>query len=173
MPKKNSRKRSISLLLITLFCAFGAMTWANECTVAPFGTGDFWVSSYGDDTVLRFDEVGNYLGSFSSPQLDGPRSITVMPSGEVYVASQLNDQILVFDGSGTFLRSFVDVELDGPTGAAIAPNGDYIVCSFSNNKVLRFNASETRIATYSAILYRSACNPTQHVTSLLLPPILL
>ncbi len=133
--------RILAVALILLLAVASSLQ-AGDCQLPPFGTDGFWVSSFGADEILRFDQDANYLGSFSGPTLNGPRGITVTPSGMVYVASQLSDEILVFDRDGNYSHSFTAPGLDGPTGGSFSPAGDYYVCSFNSDTVFRFDADE-------------------------------
>ena len=86
----------VTLPAVSALLGLQASAAADECTPPPFGTGDYWVSSFNTDEILRFDQEGTFLGAFTSATLNGPRGITVTATGEVYVTSQLTNEIEVF-----------------------------------------------------------------------------
>src|SRR3990172_3651351 len=80
----------------------------------PERTGNFLVTSFGSDSVLVYDSLGNYLCTFTADGLGGPRGIVFAPNEKIYIASQNTDEVFVFDMNEQFNTKFEHSELDGP-----------------------------------------------------------
>ena len=83
------------------------------CFFATSLQGDMFVSAASANSVMRFDDAGNFLGNFVSPNsggLSNPQGIAFGPDGHLYVASQGSNNVLRFDGqSGAPLGVFASV----------------------------------------------------------------
>lgn len=117
---------------------------------AVFGPdGNLYVSSFNNDSVLRYNGVtGKFLGTFvaqGAGGLDGPEGLRFGSDGNLYVASYLNDRVLRYNGlTGQFLSIFVQPGsggLDAPTDLLFRANGELIVSGDLSDAVHRFNGS--------------------------------
>lgn len=123
------------------------LSLAHSVTVGP--DGHLYVTSFGNDSVLRFDgHTGAALGIFVAPGsggLDGPSNAVFGPDGRLYVTSLLNHRVLVYDGQdGAALGTFVAPGaggLVGPESLRFKPDGDLLVVSGAGNSVLQYDGA--------------------------------
>jgi DNA-binding beta-propeller fold protein YncE len=110
---------------------------------------DMLVSSYGNNSVLRYDgTTGAFLGEFVPPgsgDLDGPHGLVFGLDGNLLVASEGNDKILRYDqATGGFLGDFVPQGTGGlshPHGMVFGPDNNLYVSSAGSHSVLRFDGT--------------------------------
>jgi DNA-binding beta-propeller fold protein YncE len=115
---------------------------------------EVYVTDSGTNQIDKFDEAGNYQGSFDgtstgSGGLSGPTGIGVdLSTGDFYVADSGN-RIVKFDPTDAFLTDFSSGgsgpgELTNPDGVAVQPGtGDVFVADTGNNRIERFAANGT------------------------------
>ena len=101
-----------SVILVFIFIAYAILP--------PERTGNFLVTSFGSNSIVVFDSLGNYLRTFTTGGLDGPRGIVFAPNSKIYIASQRTDEVFVFDSEEQFITKFTHAQLDGPTDMAIS-----------------------------------------------------
>ena len=106
---------------------------------------DLLVSSFGSDSVLRYDATtGFFIDEFvpaGSGGLDNPTGMTFGPDGHLYVSSWNTDQVLRYDRTtGEFIDIFADGNsLDNPWGITFGPDNNLYVNSRNTDQVLRYN----------------------------------
>jgi len=136
-------------LISTFASSAGDVDRAYYPVVGP--DGNFYVSGYDSNNVVRYDSAGNYLGEFilsGSGSPLRPDGLAFGPDGNLYVASYQYDQILRFDSSGAFIDIFGGGGgLDGPTGLAFGPDGDLYVASWNNGRLLKIDGRTGGTAT--------------------------
>ena len=105
--------------------------------------GNYYVSGYFSDNIVRYDSDGNYLGVFASAGLDTPCDLAWGADGNLYVANNRDDNILRFAADGTFIDIFgtAGADLRGPNGLAFGPDGDLYVSSYENNMLVKFDGA--------------------------------
>lgn len=118
-------------------------------TAIVFGPdGNFYVTSWGTDEVLRYSPEGEFIDVFvsrGSGGLELPHGLRFGPDGNLYVGSTgLSPGILKFDGqTGEFMEAFVDRNtLRDPHYLVFHTDGFMYVCDAVLHAVLRFD-SET------------------------------
>lgn len=75
--------------LFTMLYTVGAQSF-----LPPEKSGEFYVSSYGNDKIAVYDSGGTYLRSLTPDGLDGTRGIVFDTEGNFYVSSQLTNEVL-------------------------------------------------------------------------------
>ena len=101
---------------------------ADVCASPPGSphAGELYVADgYGNSSVNRFTDDGNYITSFGEPgggpgQFKVPHSVRVANDGRVYVADRENKRVQVFTGEGEFLDQWTDFK--NPMGVHIDAN---------------------------------------------------
>lgn len=107
----------------------------------PARPGLVLVSSFFDDAVVMFDEVGNLLGTLTNGgPLIGPEGLAFGTNGNLLVVSRETDSVLEYDGeNGAFVRTFIDEALDRPNGMIKDAEGNLLIAS--RGGVLKFDGS--------------------------------
>ena len=92
-------------------------------------SGNFYVSSFGGNSVTKFDSNGNDLGAFITG-LQGPTNIWFDPSGngDMLVANWSGNKVQRYDSGGTYINDFIP-NIIQPEGFAYLPNGNLLMCS--------------------------------------------
>src|SRR5437016_2552957 len=116
-----SRKRLLSLLILTASFGFAVPEARAQLVVASFGTND----------TRRYDQVtGAFLGVFTSGGgLDHPTGVLIGPDGNLYVGSAFTNQVKRFNRTtGAFIDNFASGGgLDAPNGMSFGPDGNLYV----------------------------------------------
>lgn len=114
--------------------------------LATVARADLFVSSFSQHSVRRYDDAGNFLGTFvtaASGGLQAPHRSLFGPDGAFYVTSANNDRILRYDGAtGAYLGIFAQApQLDYPVDMQWGPDGNLYVSSQLNDSIVRFNGT--------------------------------
>ena len=85
--------------------------------MAVTNDGTLFVSDFGADKILVFDETGNLTGSWGesgslSHQLNGPCDLQIGPAGDLYVADYHNYSVKRFTLNGQLVRK-IDLRSHG------------------------------------------------------------
>jgi DNA-binding beta-propeller fold protein YncE len=129
-------------LLRTLLRA--SLTLVLAATINATARADLFVSSFSQNTVLRYNETtGAFLGTFISAGSGAPHRGIFGPDGNFYVASADNDRVLRYNGTtGAFLDIFaVSPQLDYPVELQWGADGNLYVSSQLNDSIVRFNGT--------------------------------
>ncbi len=128
---------------------------------------NLFVSSFGNDSILKFDPfTGTLLDTLTTPLVDGPEGLAVDQLGNIWVSSFLNNQILRFDSLTNEFSLFASGGLlDGPKGLALSPQSfveegvepgnlsawhtTLLVASFNNNLVLEFDLETGQLLNFA------------------------
>lgn len=105
---------------------------------------DMLVSSWGQGSVLRFDEnTGAPLSPFVSPNsggLQAPTAVAFGRDGNLYVCDGLGNQILRYNGqTGAFLDVFAKTNLNTPYGIAFGSDGKVYVSNMTGKNIVVFH----------------------------------
>jgi WD40 repeat protein len=108
--------------------------------------GNLYISSRGNDDVLRFDgATGAFIGVFVAPSAGGlidPYGLAFGPNGNLFITTA-DHRVLEFNGStGAFVRILVTAASGGlnqPHGLLFKPDGKLLVASYGSNAVLEYN----------------------------------
>ncbi len=113
------------------------------CLVTP-ARPDLLISSFNNDSVLRYSDSGAFLNVLVAPGaggLDAPRGVAVGPGNRLYVASQFTDEVLRYDAAtGIFIDAFVPAGgVDRPTDLGFEEDGNlYVLSGFIPAEVKRY-----------------------------------
>lgn len=120
--------------------------------------GDLYVSSSGDDRILRFDgATGEFLAvAVDDDVLARPFSLAFGPDGMLYVSSI--DRVLRYDiTSGRFDGVAAEAdELVQPIGLAFGADGALYVANSGGGSVMRFDAGGAPTGTFTSESLRYA-----------------
>jgi len=110
--------------------------------IASGPNGDFYVSDFGDHSVLVYNE--NYLLIKKiNPGIDilnSPHAVDFDSEGNIYVTDFLNKKIQKFSKKGTFLSTVVDSSfLKGPATAYFDGEENLLISDYSSNSLLKFS----------------------------------
>jgi sugar lactone lactonase YvrE len=97
----------------------------------------FYVSNYGDSTIVRFDSAGNPT-LFSNTGLNGPNGLALDASGNLFVVNTPAGSIAKYDPMGN-LSLFANSGLMTPTGAVFDSAGNLYVANYDGQTITRFN----------------------------------
>ncbi len=127
----------------TILTAVDGLTNAHSVEFGP--DGHLYVTSFGQDSILRFDgNTGTPLGPFVTPGsggLNGPSNAIFGPDGDLYVTSLLNNRVLRYSGSdGAPLGSFVPNVTD-PESLRFDDDGNLLVVSGAAAAVFKYDGS--------------------------------
>ena len=115
-------------------------TWA--CIIPRAGYPDFFVSSFGTNELMRFNEdTGQYLGVIADIQ--GPFASQIGFHGDLFVSSFYTGEVLRFDSrtgasKGVFIAAG-EGGLTSPTAPNFGPDGKVYVGDLATNRVLRYD----------------------------------
>lgn len=110
--------------------------------------GDFYVSSYGQSTIRKFDGTnGDDLGLFIDTGLQGPTNIFFEPGGDLIVFNYNSGIIKRFDSNGNFIEDLI-TGVNGCEGFAFFPNGDLLIGVGSDGSVRRYDSSYNFIENF-------------------------
>ncbi|MCW5520101.1 T9SS type A sorting domain-containing protein [Aureitalea sp. L0-47] len=110
--------------------------------------GDFYVSSYGQSTIRKFDGTnGDDLGLFIDTGLQGPTNIFFEPGGDLIVFNYNSGIIKRFDSNGNFVEDLI-TGVNGCEGFAFFPNGDLLIGVGSDGSVRRYDSSYNFIENF-------------------------
>src|SRR5262249_1210780 len=118
------------------------------------GIPDLYVSSSGNNAVLRYDgATGQPLGTYvtsGSGGLSGPQGIAFdATQSYVYVASSNTNQVLKYNAqTGSYVGVAASSGLSSPQDVKFGADGLMYVLSMTNNRILRFNAGGTYVDDY-------------------------
>jgi len=125
---------------------YGSGDLEQPYDVAIGSDGLIYVSSSGDDRLVRFDNNGVYLDELlpcEGVQLDYPTGLTFGPDGYLYISSRNTHGILKYNpASSTCLEELVTSQAGGlsqPYDLAVNPQGDLLVSSYANDKVIAYD----------------------------------
>lgn len=122
----------------------GGLSLPHSAVVGP--GGDLFVTSFGTNSVKRYDSGGAYVGDFvpaGSGGLVGPTDAFFGPSGDLYVASRGGAPgIKRYDGTtGAFVDQFVGPG-NGMTGTEtgnFGPDGHFYLASGGTSRINRYH----------------------------------
>ncbi len=108
--------------------------------VAVSGVGNVYVAS---GSVSVYTSSGNYLGSWSTPEVD---DIAVTPSGEGYMTDIFSGRVFSYSSIGGFITEWGGFgngpgQFDTAEGVAVGPTGDVYVADFGNDRIQKFTSS--------------------------------
>lgn len=128
----NSKSRLFMLAMVALGGVLGSTA----------SYGDFFVSSFGTNELMRFDEdSGAYLGVIG--MVDGPFASQIGFDGDLFVSSHNTGEVLRYDSqTGEFKGAFIKAHEGGltkPTAPNFGPDGKVYVGDLATNTVLRYD----------------------------------
>ncbi|OUS27567.1 hypothetical protein A9Q99_14065 [Gammaproteobacteria bacterium 45_16_T64] len=132
IEKVNAKKK---LMMIPIILATNVM-------IAPVAVADFYISSFGTNEVMRFNEdTGDFLGVIAG--VDGPFASQIGFNGDLFVASFNTGEVLRYNSkTGEYLGVFIESGeggLTNPTAPNFGPDGLVYVGDLANNQVIRFD----------------------------------
>jgi|GEM_PF-4179605 hypothetical protein len=133
----------------------GSYRFQSLTGIATDGNDNVYVSSFWNDSILKFDANGAYIRSWpSSP--GSPRGVDVdKKNGWVYVSNEAN-WVEKFDVNGTLLNTWGTAgsgngQFNAPMGVAVnQSNGDVYVADQGNQRVQRFNKNGQFLKTWGS-----------------------
>ncbi|MFT4926174.1 MAG: outer membrane protein assembly factor BamB [Phenylobacterium sp.] len=118
---------------------------AAAMAVVPTASADMFISSFGTDELMRFDETtGQYLGNLGAA-VNGPFASQIGFDGDLFVSSFNTGEVLRFDSiTGEYLGAFITAGHGGlsqPTAPNFGPDGKVYVGGLASHRVLRYDAN--------------------------------
>lgn len=122
---------------------------AQPSGVAIGPDGNFYISGYESENIVRFAPDGSYLGVFAADaKLKNPSGLTWGGDGNLYVANYSDNKILRFQANGDYLDTWSSGgNLSGPWDLAFAPDGDLYVSSWNNNRIVKIDGASGGTST--------------------------
>jgi len=114
--------------------------------VAVDGSGDLYISDYGNNRVLKETPSGNtYTQSVLTTDVESPYGIAVDSHGSVYIADYDRNRVTKESPSGdSYVESLVAASgLKGPQGVAVDSRGTVYIADSGNDRVLKESVSGT------------------------------
>ncbi len=113
--------------------------------------GSFYVSDFGNDSVVRYSRSGQKLAiigrlGYRASELAGPEGIHVDKTGALYVADSGNNRIQKFSSQGKYLMSFGrkgrgEGEFFRPSDVLVLEDGRILVSDSGNGRLQLFDES--------------------------------
>jgi tripartite motif-containing protein 71 len=139
----------------------GEGQFSSPAKAAIDGSGDVWVTDYGNGRVEKFSPTGKFLASYGSEgsgndQFKEPTAIDINKStGDVYIFDHGNERLEELEPNGKFLRIIGSPghepgQLSRGWGLKIDPSGNVWVADSANNRIEEFSATGTFIAAYGS-----------------------
>ncbi len=126
-----------------LLTAGNGLSLAHSLTMGP--DGYVYVTSYGTDTVIRYDlKTGTSLGVFvtaGSGGLNGPSNAVFGPDGRLYVTGLLSNAIHVYSGTDGGSLGTVVAGLSGAESLLFNDAGNLLLVSGPGNTVLEYDTT--------------------------------
>jgi DNA-binding beta-propeller fold protein YncE len=116
-----------------------------------FNSGDLYVASYGNSSVLDYD-VSTGMGKVvqSGGGLSAPCDMVFAPDGGLYVANQGNSSIGRIDPDTGVYTTFAS-GIPGATGLVLSPDGGSLfVTAQSSNSILKYDLSTGQGTTFAS-----------------------
>lgn len=109
-------------------------------------TGNLFVSMWESDEIAVFTPMGEEVGRFSTPGLNGPRGIAFNPANNnIWVAGEFSNALFIFDSQQNFLRKIEHQDFNEPVGISFTqvegldPTDQEVYVSNSNgNEIMVF-----------------------------------
>ncbi|MDP3847602.1 MAG: hypothetical protein Q8R10_14380 [Pseudomonas sp.] len=121
-----------------------ALTAASAILFAASSHADFYISSFGTNELMRFDEnSGAFLGVVAN--VNGPFASQIGFKGDLYLSSHNTGEVLRFDSitgqsKGVFIKAH-EGGLTNPTAPNFGPDGKVYVGDLATNRVLRYDSN--------------------------------
>ena len=110
--------------------------------------GDFYVSSYGQSTIRKFNGMtGADMGLFIDSGLQGPTNIFFEPGGDLIVFNYNSGIIKRFDAAGNFVEDLI-TGVNGCEGFDFFPNGDILIGVGSDGSIRRYDSNYNFIENF-------------------------
>jgi len=125
---------------------------AYDTGMAFDAAGNLYSTDFSSGTVSKFDNSGNFLGTFASGMVD-PESILFDSTGNAYVGqADGTHQVLKFNSSGTLLSSFSPATQDrGTDWIDLAPDQKTLFYTSEGDLIKRFDVSTaTQLADFNS-----------------------
>jgi DNA-binding beta-propeller fold protein YncE len=101
-----------------------------------------------DDTIVKYDTVGNSLGVFANTGLSDPRGLAFDSAGNLYVANYISNSLSKFDSQGNYLPAeSIAMGLNFSLGVAVDASGFIYVSNESSARLRKFDAAGNLLAT--------------------------
>ena len=116
--------------------------------VALSPDGFLYVTDYKNNSVLKFDEDGRYVGQIlpGDVPFDAPVGIAFDSKKNLYVVEEKGSRVRKFDPKGALLATYGGPGTEtgkfrGPRGIAIGPRDEIYVADYDNHRIQEFNAN--------------------------------
>ena len=93
-------------------------------------SGSIYVSGGASDNIVRFDLVGNFLGTLTDPALPAPQGIAFDDRGHLFCSSFSLQNVVDFDPTGAHVQTITGPELDVPRSLAFRSCCTICSCRF-------------------------------------------
>jgi len=103
-------------------------------------SGNLYVSSFGGDSVRKFNSSGADQGLFINSNLIGPTNIEFLDNGDLLVLDWNGNDVKRFDSNGNFIGVFI-TGLNQPEGIDFYPNGDMLIGDGGNSAVNKYDSN--------------------------------
>lgn len=116
-----------------------------------FEANHMFVSCIGNDSIVEFDEDGDFVRTISPEGLDQPRSIAFGPNGRMYVSSFDTNEVFEILPNGTISRKILLSGMFGPNTVAFGPRGHLFVNCYQFPKIREFEVFESEFIEHDGI----------------------
>ena len=94
-----------------------------------------YVVGYKNDSVLVFQQDGQFIQQFGGDVLGGPQGVATTEDGHIVVTSSDTDKVSIFTPSGECVHEVKDV---GLCGVVVDKNGFIFVADHGNHRIVMF-----------------------------------
>ncbi len=113
-------------------------------------SGNVYVASEHDNSILKFTSAGTLLGTFTMDHISTPVGMAFDSSGDLYVANNAPGSITEYSAAGTYLKTFA-TGLNAPEGLAIDASGDiYVSDGGGAGKITKYDSTGNVLATFTS-----------------------
>jgi DNA-binding beta-propeller fold protein YncE len=115
--------------------------------VATDGTGNVYITDYGDNAIKKWTAANNTVTTLVSSGLSGPIGVAVDGAGNVYFADTGNNAVKEWIAANSNVTTLVSSGLNGPQGVAVDGAGNVYLIDTGNNALKQWTSANSNLTT--------------------------
>jgi tripartite motif-containing protein 71 len=98
-----------------------------------------------NNTIIKYDTSGNYLGLFADSNLNNPHGLVFDSAGNLYASNRNGNSISKFDSSGLFKGS---ISTSQPFGLAFDSSGNLYAANDGESSISKFDSTGSFVSYF-------------------------